>query len=144
MLDGQRGLCEGRTPSRHAPSATRPWLCCYRARAQGRISWELPFVLPDRKTAYAGDDGTGVGFMKYVATTPGDLTAGTLSCAAYTQTSAPSVQARPHPPLSHTLPTLQIIGCHALIRLQNPQGGMFNINWINLGTLSDSQVEVRA
>lgn len=69
---------------------------------QGRISWELPFVLPDLKTVYSGDDGTGVGFLKYVANTPGDLTAGTLSCAAFTQISSPSVQARPLPFSRHT------------------------------------------
>jgi hypothetical protein len=56
--------------------------------SMGRIAFELALVLPDRKTAYLTDDGTNVGFFKYVATNAGDLSAGILSCAQMTRTSS--------------------------------------------------------
>ncbi len=56
--------------------------------SMGRIAFELAVVLPDQKTAYLTDDGTSVGFFKYVATTAQQMSAGTLSCAQMTQTSS--------------------------------------------------------
>jgi hypothetical protein len=41
--------------------------------------------MPDMKTVYSGDDGTGVILAKYVADKPKDLSAGTLYAAKITQ-----------------------------------------------------------
>jgi hypothetical protein len=54
----------------------------------GRMAWELPYVMPDKKTVYGGDDGSFRGMFRYVATTAEDLTAGKLYAAKLTQTSA--------------------------------------------------------
>lgn len=55
--------------------------------AMGRLAFELAYVMPDSKTAYMTDDGTNVGFFMFVADTAGDLSAGTLYAAKWTQTS---------------------------------------------------------
>ncbi|WP_227356659.1 PhoX family protein [Haladaptatus salinisoli] len=49
--------------------------------AMGRFAHENAVVMPDRKTAYMSDDGTGTVFFKFVADEPGDLSAGTLYAA---------------------------------------------------------------
>lgn len=54
--------------------------------AMGRRSHENSAVAPDSKTVYFGDDGGNVMFFKFVATTEGDLSAGTLYAAKITQT----------------------------------------------------------
>jgi hypothetical protein len=54
-------------------------------RALGRFSHENAVVMPDEKTVYLSDDGTGTVFFKFVADTAGDLTAGTLFAAKVTQ-----------------------------------------------------------
>lgn len=51
----------------------------------GRFSHENSVVMPDNKTAYMSDDGTGVVFYKFVADTAGDLSSGTLYAAKITQ-----------------------------------------------------------
>lgn len=56
--------------------------------SMGRISHELAYVMPDQKTAYMSDDGTNDGFYKYVADKAGDLSAGTLYAAKFTQKTA--------------------------------------------------------
>jgi secreted PhoX family phosphatase len=53
--------------------------------AMGRYSHEVAFVMPDGKTVYNGDDGTGVVLFKFVADEEGDLSAGTLYAAKVTQ-----------------------------------------------------------
>ncbi len=53
--------------------------------AMGRFSHEMAAIAPDGKTAYFGDDGTGVVFFKFVADEAGDLSAGTLYAAKVTQ-----------------------------------------------------------
>ena len=55
--------------------------------AHGRMSYELSYVMPDKKTVYETDDGQNVGFFKFVADTEGDLTEGVNYCAKFTQTS---------------------------------------------------------
>lgn len=55
--------------------------------AMGRLSYEMSYVLDDKKTVYSGDDGTDVVLSKYVADEPGDLSAGTLYAAKVTQKS---------------------------------------------------------
>ncbi len=56
--------------------------------SMGRVSHELAYVMPDQKTAYLSDDGTNDGFYKFVADKAGDLSAGTLYAAKFTQTDA--------------------------------------------------------
>ena len=55
--------------------------------SMGRTSKELAEVMPDKKTVYMGDDGGYVMLFAYVADTAGDLSAGTLYAAKWTQTS---------------------------------------------------------
>lgn len=61
--------------------------------AMGRFSHENSVVMPDNKTVYLSDDGTGTVFFKFVADTAGDLSAGTLYAAEATQdaTTDPTV-----------------------------------------------------
>ncbi|AOY86975.1 cell surface protein [Marinobacter salinus] len=54
-------------------------------RALGRFSHENAVVMPDEKTVYLSDDGTGTVFFKFIADTAGDLTSGTLYAAKATQ-----------------------------------------------------------
>ena len=56
--------------------------------AHGRMSYEMSYVMPDKKTVYGTDDGTNVMFHKFVATTAGDISEGVNYCAKITQTSA--------------------------------------------------------
>lgn len=53
--------------------------------AMGRLSYEMSTIMKDKKTAYSGDDGTGVILSKFVADAPGDLSAGTIYAAKITQ-----------------------------------------------------------
>ena len=55
--------------------------------AMGRFSHENAMVMPDNKTVYLTDDGYDTVFYKFVATTPGDLSSGTLFAAQVTQDS---------------------------------------------------------
>ncbi len=59
--------------------------------SMGRFAHELGYVMPDNKTVYLTDDGQNTGLFMYVATTAGDLSAGTLYAAKWTQTSATGV-----------------------------------------------------
>lgn len=64
--------------------------------ALGRFSHENAVVMPDNKTVYLSDDGTGVVFYKFVADIAGDLSAGTLFAAKIDQMAdagAPSSEA---------------------------------------------------
>lgn len=56
-------------------------------RALGRVSRELVQVMPDRRTAYQGDDGTYTMLTLFVADKAGDLSAGTLYAAKWNQAS---------------------------------------------------------
>ncbi|CAE8673023.1 unnamed protein product [Polarella glacialis] len=61
--------------------------------ALGRHSWELAYVMPDSKTVYGTDDGANVFFSKFVAKVAADLSAGTVYCAKFAQTSAAGSEA---------------------------------------------------
>jgi len=54
----------------------------------GRVSFELAYVMPDGVTVYNADDGVNVGFYKFVADQPHDLSSGTLYAAKVTQLDA--------------------------------------------------------
>ncbi len=56
--------------------------------AMGRISHELGYVMPDKKTVYMTDDGANVGLFRFVADEAGKLDAGTLYAMQWHQTSA--------------------------------------------------------
>ena len=56
--------------------------------SMGRMSHELSFVMPDKKTVYQSDDGTNVGFFMYKADKSENLSAGTLYAAKWKQTSS--------------------------------------------------------
>lgn len=47
----------------------------------GRVAHENVVIMPDQKTVYITDDGTNKGFYKFIASTAGDLSAGTLYAA---------------------------------------------------------------
>ena len=79
--------------------------------AMGRVSLELAYVLPDKRTAYLTDDGTGVGLYLFVADTPGDLRSGTLYAAQWTQQPG-----------------------------NEEQGGQAKLGWHNLGPAKRSQI----
>ena len=51
----------------------------------GRYSHENAVVMPDQKTVYLSDDGTGVVFFKFVADEVGDLSSGVLYAAKMIQ-----------------------------------------------------------
>jgi secreted PhoX family phosphatase len=77
----------------------------------GRAAWEMAYVMPDQQTVYGSVDDNNAAFYKFVANTPGDLSAGTLSCAVFTQTSP--------------------VGGAA-------SSAAFNIGWISMGATSNS------
>ncbi|WP_053979532.1 alkaline phosphatase PhoX [Marinagarivorans algicola] len=53
----------------------------------GRFSHENAVVMPDQKTVFLSDDGTGVVLFKFIADTAGNLSKGTLYAAKVTQTA---------------------------------------------------------
>ena len=83
--------------------------------AMGRIAWELAYVMPDKKTVYAGDDSTNKGMFRFVADAPGSLSSGTLYIAKLSQTNPKAITTE--------------------------GGGEFNITWINLGSASNSEID---
>lgn len=56
--------------------------------AMGRAAWEQAYVLPDRRTAYMGDDGTNGAFWMFVADSAEAMDAGHLYAAKWQQTSS--------------------------------------------------------
>ncbi|WP_051361789.1 PhoX family protein [Solimonas soli] len=82
--------------------------------SMGRFAHELSYVMPDQKTVYETDDGSNVGFFRYVATTAGQLTGGTLYAAKWTQTG--------------TKPATSPLAAA-------------DISWVELGTATDAEVE---
>ncbi|MDO6749517.1 hypothetical protein Q4563_19930, partial [Gilvimarinus sp. 1_MG-2023] len=56
-----------------------------------RVSLEVPYVMPDRKTMYLTDDqSTGGGLFMYIADEAEDLSAGTLYAMKWNQTDSGS------------------------------------------------------
>jgi len=79
----------------------------------GRMAHENPVIMPDNKTVYLTDDGGNKAFYKFVATTAGDLSAGTLYAAKLTQDAGVTDSA---------------------------EAG-FDITWIALGTANNTEIE---
>ena len=80
--------------------------------AMGRFSHENSVVMPDEKTVYFGDDGTGTVFFKFVADEAGDLSAGTL----YAAKAAPSEG-------------------------RNPAKVAFDLEWVEIAHGNDDEIE---
>ncbi len=78
----------------------------------GRVAHENSVVMPDWKTVYTTDDGTNKAFYKFIATTAGDLSAGTLYAAKLTQDAN-----------------------------NDPAKSGFDIKWIELGTSNNTQIK---
>lgn len=78
----------------------------------GRVAHENAVVMPDWKTVYTTDDGSNKAFYKFVATTAGDLSAGTLYAAKLTQDAT-----------------------------SEPAKAGFDIQWIELGTSNNTQIK---
>jgi len=78
----------------------------------GRAAHENAVVMPDWKTVYTTDDGSNKAFYKFVATTAGDLSEGTLYAAKLTQDAT-----------------------------SDPAKAGFNIEWIELGKSNNTQIK---
>lgn len=78
----------------------------------GRVAHELAYVMPDERTAYISDDGTDVGLFMFVADNAGELDAGTLYVAKWTQTSVDGAA----------------------------NGGTADLTWVNLGHTDDDTI----
>jgi secreted PhoX family phosphatase len=93
-------------PQSDDPSPTKHY-------AMGRFAHENAVVMPDHKTAYMSDDGTGTVFFKFVADEPGDLSSGTLYAAAAKQQGPGN----------------------------DPQDVSFKLDWIELAHGTEEQIE---
>jgi len=82
--------------------------------AMGRFAHELSYVLPDGKTVYQADDGTDVALFRFQAQAAGDLSAGTLYAAKWTQTSPAG---------------------------GDPASVTADISWIELGSASNAEIK---
>ena len=78
----------------------------------GRVAHENSVVMPDWKTVYTTDDGSNKAFYKFVATTAGDLSAGTLYAAKLTQDAT-----------------------------SDPAKAGFDIEWVELGSSNNTQIK---
>lgn len=83
--------------------------------AMGRIAWELAYVMPNKKTVYAGDDSTNKGMFRFDADTAGNLSSGTLYIAKLKQTNTKATTTE--------------------------GGGEFDISWISLGSSSNAEID---
>jgi secreted PhoX family phosphatase len=79
----------------------------------GRYSHENSVVMPDQRTVFLSDDGTGVVFFKFVADAVGDMSAGTLYAAQITQAAGVS----------------------------DPAEAALGIEWIELASMSEADIE---
>jgi len=79
----------------------------------GRISHEVAQVMPDQRTVLMGDDATNGGLFLFIADRPADLSSGTLYVAKCSQQSGIAVD----------------------------RGGVFDLEWINLGHATSDEIE---
>lgn len=78
----------------------------------GRAAHENAVVMPDWKTVYTTDDGSNKAFYKFVATTAGDLSEGTLYAAKLIQDSS-----------------------------SDPAKAGFDVEWIELGSSNNTEIK---
>ncbi|MBV2120864.1 MAG: DUF839 domain-containing protein [Candidatus Thiodiazotropha sp. (ex Ctena orbiculata)] len=79
----------------------------------GRFSHENSVVMPDQRTVFLSDDGTGVVFFKFVADTAGDMSSGTLYGAKITQAAG----------------------------VDDPAEAALGIEWIELASMNETDIE---
>ncbi|RLW71228.1 MAG: hypothetical protein B6D71_03190 [gamma proteobacterium symbiont of Stewartia floridana] len=79
----------------------------------GRFSHENSVVMPDDRTVFLSDDGTGVVFFKFVADVAGDMSAGTLYAAQITQASG----------------------------VDDPAEAALGIEWIEMASMGEADIE---
>ena len=79
----------------------------------GRFSHENSVVMPDDRTVFLSDDGTGVVFFKFVADVAGDMSAGTLYAAKITQAAG----------------------------VNDPAEAALGIEWIELASMGEAEIE---
>ena len=79
----------------------------------GRFSHENPVVMPDQRTVFLSDDGTGVVFFKFVADVAGDMSAGKLYAAKITQASG----------------------------IKDPAEAALGVEWIEIGSGTEAAIE---
>lgn len=77
--------------------------------SMGRVSGERAIIMPDNKTVYITEDYYTQNFYKFIATTPGDLSAGELFASKITQTGG-----------------------------SDPSKAKLSIEWRSLGTANDN------
>lgn len=79
----------------------------------GRFSHENPVVMPDRRTVFLSDDGTGTVLFKFVANTANDMSEGKLYAAKATQSSG----------------------------INDPSEAAFAVEWIEIGAGKEADIE---
>lgn len=79
----------------------------------GRFSHENPVVMPDRRTVFLSDDGTGTVLFKFVADTANDMSAGKLYAAKVTQSNG----------------------------IIDPAEAAFAVEWIEIGAGNEADIE---
>jgi hypothetical protein len=84
----------------------------------GRFSHENAVVMPDQRSVFLSDDGTGTVLFKFVADTAGDMSAGTLYAAKVSQSG---------PGASETS--------------SDPAETSFAVEWVELGNASEATIE---
>ena len=89
--------------------------------SMGRVAIELSYVMPNKKTVYTSDDGSRVGLFRYEADRKGDLSAGTLYAAKWTQTSP-------------------IYGVDERVADDLRDGGAGMLSWVELGHATDKEI----
>jgi len=87
--------------------------------AMGRFAHELAYVMPDNKTVYLSDDGANVGLFMFVADTAGDLSAGKLYAAKWTQVT----------------PTAPATGVY--------DAGEAILTWIDMGSTTNAAIKAK-
>lgn len=98
-------IVEVEEPLSEEPSPTKHY-------SMGRFSHENAVVMPDAKTVYMSDDGTGTVFFKFVADEPGDLSSGTLYAATAKQQGG-----------------------------SDPRDVAFKLDWVELAHAADEEIE---
>lgn len=89
--------------------------------AMGRVAIELSYVMPNEKTVYTSDDGSRVGLFRFEADKKGNLSAGTLYAAKFTQTSPWYAK-------------------DTRVPAEDRDGGAGQISWVELGHATDSEI----
>lgn len=102
--------------------------------ALGRLSLEMGYVMPDRRSVYLTDDGTNVRLYLFVADVPGELTSGTLYAARWRQRNG-NFRGHVQPVRDPGGAIRHPVAWHPVDR-GNTRAGAADLSWVNLGTAS--------